>query len=154
MDFEVFIVYVHRFFPCLSGVILYILLVGYPPFWDEDQHKLYQQIKAGAYDVSTSFSLWCTVVDLIWRPGLKDFLLGSLQQLQTWIYFVCGHKRVTPASRIYYSCNNIHFLRWYCLHSLRIGNVVLSLNKRQPPLFLTNLFNINSNVELKCLNLH
>lgn len=39
--------------PCLTGVILYILLVGYPPFWDEDQHKLYQQIKAGAYDVST-----------------------------------------------------------------------------------------------------
>ena len=40
--------------PChfLLGVILYILLVGYPPFWDEDQHRLYQQIKAGAYDVS------------------------------------------------------------------------------------------------------
>jgi hypothetical protein len=39
---------------CLSftGVILYILLVGYPPFWDEDQHRLYAQIKAGAYDVS------------------------------------------------------------------------------------------------------
>lgn len=35
------------------GVILYILLVGYPPFWDEDQHRLYSQIKAGAYDVST-----------------------------------------------------------------------------------------------------
>ncbi|XP_017877740.1 calcium/calmodulin-dependent protein kinase type II alpha chain isoform X29 [Ceratina calcarata] len=32
------------------GVILYILLVGYPPFWDEDQHKLYAQIKAGSYD--------------------------------------------------------------------------------------------------------
>ncbi|RMX43440.1 hypothetical protein pdam_00001879 [Pocillopora damicornis] len=32
------------------GVILYILLVGYPPFWDEDQQKLYSQIKAGAYD--------------------------------------------------------------------------------------------------------
>lgn len=56
---------------CLPvGVILYILLVGYPPFWDEDQHKLYQQIKAGAYDVSLSlgfsvtlhqtvFCLWC-----------------------------------------------------------------------------------------------
>lgn len=40
------------------GVILYILLVGYPPFWDEDQHRLYSQIKAGAYDVSdTIFSL-------------------------------------------------------------------------------------------------
>ena len=35
------------------GVILYILLVGYPPFWDEDQHRLYAQIKAGAYDVSS-----------------------------------------------------------------------------------------------------
>lgn len=37
--------------PTISGVILYILLVGYPPFWDEDQHRLYAQIKAGAYDV-------------------------------------------------------------------------------------------------------
>lgn len=36
----------------ISGVILYILLVGYPPFWDEDQARLYAQIKAGAYDVS------------------------------------------------------------------------------------------------------
>lgn len=42
-----------------TGVILYILLVGYPPFWDEDQHKLYQQIKAGAYDVSAP----------VWRVG-------------------------------------------------------------------------------------
>lgn len=32
------------------GVILYILLVGYPPFWDEDQNKLYAQIKNGQYD--------------------------------------------------------------------------------------------------------
>lgn len=29
------------------GVILYILLVGYPPFWDEDQHRLYSQIRQG-----------------------------------------------------------------------------------------------------------
>lgn len=34
----------------MSGVILYILLVGYPPFWDEDQKKLYQQIKTAKYD--------------------------------------------------------------------------------------------------------
>lgn len=41
-------------FCCVKkGVILYILLVGYPPFWDEDQHRLYSQIKAGAYDVSS-----------------------------------------------------------------------------------------------------
>uniref|UniRef100_A0A1I8AWT8 Calcium/calmodulin-dependent protein kinase type II n=1 Tax=Meloidogyne hapla TaxID=6305 RepID=A0A1I8AWT8_MELHA len=35
------------------GVILYILLVGYPPFWDEDQLRLYAQIKNGAYDYPT-----------------------------------------------------------------------------------------------------
>jgi len=39
----------------MTGVILYILLVGYPPFWDEDQHKLYAQIKAGAFDVRCIF---------------------------------------------------------------------------------------------------
>ena len=43
------------------GVILYILLVGYPPFWDEDQHRLYAQIKAGAYDVGTNFRVLCSV---------------------------------------------------------------------------------------------
>lgn len=32
------------------GIILYILLVGYPPFWDEDQKKLYAQIKAAHYE--------------------------------------------------------------------------------------------------------
>lgn len=46
---------------CVSGVILYILLVGYPPFWDEDQHKLYQQIKAGAYDVSVHVRVYVCV---------------------------------------------------------------------------------------------
>ena len=43
------------------GVILYILLVGYPPFWDEDQHKLYSQIKAGAYDYPSPE--WDTVTE-------------------------------------------------------------------------------------------
>lgn len=36
----------------LVNFAVYILLVGYPPFWDEDQHRLYSQIKSGAYDVS------------------------------------------------------------------------------------------------------
>ena len=52
----------------LTGVILYILLVGYPPFWDEDQHKLYAQIKAGAFDVRKLYPL----------PVIFDFLLTSL----------------------------------------------------------------------------
>jgi len=38
----------HRVF---KGVILYILLVGYPPFWDDDQSRLYAQIREGEYDV-------------------------------------------------------------------------------------------------------
>ena len=42
-------------------MILYILLVGYPPFWDEDQHRLYQQIKAGAYDVGAESPRFCPV---------------------------------------------------------------------------------------------
>ena len=52
-----------------SGVILYILLVGYPPFWDEDQHKLYQQIKTGAYDVSFAAPV----------PNILDFQCTSLR---------------------------------------------------------------------------
>lgn len=31
------------------GVIFYILLAGYPPFYDEDQRKLFKKIKEGRY---------------------------------------------------------------------------------------------------------
>lgn len=31
------------------GVIIYIILSGYPPFHDEDQNRLYRKIKAGHY---------------------------------------------------------------------------------------------------------
>ncbi len=61
------------------GVILYILLVGYPPFWDEDQHRLYQQIKAGAYDVSF-------VVAHIQRLFLSPSLSLSLYLFKKIIY--------------------------------------------------------------------
>lgn len=36
------------------GVILYILLVGYPPFWDDNQSRLFELIKAGKYEVRMS----------------------------------------------------------------------------------------------------
>ncbi|XP_002734696.1 calcium/calmodulin-dependent protein kinase type II delta chain isoform X2 [Saccoglossus kowalevskii] len=61
------------------GVILYILLVGYPPFWDEDQHRLYAQIKAGAYDYPSPE--WDTVT-----PEAKNLINSMLQ--------------VTPSKRI------------------------------------------------------
>ncbi|RWS29957.1 calcium/calmodulin-dependent protein kinase type II alpha chain-like isoform X5 [Leptotrombidium deliense] len=52
-------------------VILYILLVGYPPFWDEDQHRLYAQIKAGAYDYPSPE--WDTVT-----PEAKNLINSML----------------------------------------------------------------------------
>ena len=53
----------------VTGVILYILLVGYPPFWDEDQHKLYAQIKAGAFDVSCHFYPYLILCYITLRLG-------------------------------------------------------------------------------------
>lgn len=41
------------------GCILYLLLVGYPPFWNSDQQILYESIKEGAYDFESS--MWHTV---------------------------------------------------------------------------------------------
>ena len=58
-----------KFFP---GVILYILLVGYPPFWDEDQKRLYAQIRMAKYDVS------CGVPASLPSPPLSSPLLPPL----------------------------------------------------------------------------
>ncbi|XP_014679293.1 PREDICTED: calcium/calmodulin-dependent protein kinase type II alpha chain-like, partial [Priapulus caudatus] len=82
------------------GVILYILLVGYPPFWDEDQHRLYQQIKAGAYDYPSPE--WDTVT-----PEAKNLINSMLT--------------VNPAKRI----SAIEALKhpWICQRE-RVASVV------------------------------
>ncbi|XP_077999440.1 calcium/calmodulin-dependent protein kinase type II delta chain-like isoform X2 [Glandiceps talaboti] len=67
------------------GVILYILLVGYPPFWDEDQHRLYAQIKAGAYDYPSPE--WDTVT-----PEAKNLINSMLQ--------VIPAKRITASEAL------------------------------------------------------
>ncbi|CAD5123599.1 DgyrCDS11929 [Dimorphilus gyrociliatus] len=67
------------------GVILYILLVGYPPFWDEDQHRLYAQIKAGAYDYPSPE--WDTVT-----PEAKNLINSMLT--------VNPSKRITAADAL------------------------------------------------------
>ncbi|XP_078360153.1 calcium/calmodulin-dependent protein kinase type II delta chain-like isoform X2 [Oculina patagonica] len=67
------------------GVILYILLVGYPPFWDEDQHKLYSQIKAGAYDYPSPE--WDTVTD-------------EAKELINTLLSVDGSKRITASEAL------------------------------------------------------
>uniref|UniRef100_A0A674B676 calcium/calmodulin-dependent protein kinase n=1 Tax=Salmo trutta TaxID=8032 RepID=A0A674B676_SALTR len=92
------------------GVVLYILLVGYPPFWDEDQHKLYQQIKAGAYDFPSPE--WDTVT-----PEAKNLINQMLtinpakritadQALKhPWIFYLhnwcCDGQRSTVASMMH-----------------------------------------------------
>uniref|UniRef100_A0A913HH37 Calcium/calmodulin-dependent protein kinase type II n=1 Tax=Strongyloides stercoralis TaxID=6248 RepID=A0A913HH37_STRER len=74
------------------GVILYILLVGYPPFWDEDQHRLYAQIKAGAYDYPSPE--WDTVT-----PEAKNLIDNMLT--------VNPKKRITAdqALKVPWICN-------------------------------------------------
>ncbi|XP_075216507.1 calcium/calmodulin-dependent protein kinase II isoform X9 [Lycorma delicatula] len=82
------------------GVILYILLVGYPPFWDEDQHRLYAQIKAGAYDYPSPE--WDTVT-----PDAKNLI----NQMLT----VNPSKRITAAEALKHP--------WICQRE-RVASVV------------------------------
>lgn len=82
------------------GVILYILLVGYPPFWDEDQHRLYAQIKAGAYDYPSPE--WDTVT-----PEAKNLINSMLT--------VNPAKRITAAEALRHP--------WICQRE-RVASVV------------------------------
>jgi len=82
------------------GVILYILLVGYPPFWDEDQHRLYAQIKAGAYDYPSPE--WDTVT-----PDAKNLINSMLT--------VNPAKRITAAEALKHP--------WICQRE-RVASVV------------------------------
>jgi len=50
-----------------TGVITYILLCGFPPFYEENNAKLFRAIKAAAFDYPEEF--WCHVSD-----EAKDFI--------------------------------------------------------------------------------
>uniref|UniRef100_A0A672M1E3 calcium/calmodulin-dependent protein kinase n=1 Tax=Sinocyclocheilus grahami TaxID=75366 RepID=A0A672M1E3_SINGR len=104
------------------GVILYILLVGYPPFWDEDQHKLYQQIKAGAYDFPSPE--WDTVT-----PEAKNLI----NQMLT----------INPAKRITSEQALKH--PWVCQRS-----TVASMMHRQETVECLRKFNARR--KLKCIS--
>ncbi|XP_071264459.1 calcium/calmodulin-dependent protein kinase type II delta 2 chain isoform X1 [Salvelinus alpinus] len=95
------------------GVILYILLVGYPPFWDEDQHRLYQQIKAGAYDFPSPE--WDTVT-----PDAKDLINKMLT--------INPGKRITTAEALKHP--------WICQRS-----TVASMMHRQETVECLKKFN-------------
>uniref|UniRef100_A0A8D3CEI6 calcium/calmodulin-dependent protein kinase n=1 Tax=Scophthalmus maximus TaxID=52904 RepID=A0A8D3CEI6_SCOMX len=106
------------------GVILYILLVGYPPFWDEDQHKLYQQIKAGAYDFPSPE--WDTVT-----PEAKNLI----NQMLT----------INPAKRITAEQALKH--PWVCHRS-----TVASMMHRQETVECLRKFNARRKLKVLILN--
>uniref|UniRef100_A0A8D3BQ58 calcium/calmodulin-dependent protein kinase n=1 Tax=Scophthalmus maximus TaxID=52904 RepID=A0A8D3BQ58_SCOMX len=105
-------------------VILYILLVGYPPFWDEDQHKLYQQIKAGAYDFPSPE--WDTVT-----PEAKNLI----NQMLT----------INPAKRITAEQALKH--PWVCHRS-----TVASMMHRQETVECLRKFNARRKLKVLILN--
>uniref|UniRef100_A0A493T798 Protein kinase domain-containing protein n=1 Tax=Anas platyrhynchos platyrhynchos TaxID=8840 RepID=A0A493T798_ANAPP len=104
-----------------TGVILYILLVGYPPFWDEDQHRLYQQIKAGAYDFPSPE--WDTVT-----PEAKDLINKMLT--------------INPAKRITASEALKH--PWICQRS-----TVASMMHRQETVDCLKKFNARRKLKVR-----
>uniref|UniRef100_A0A452RLA3 calcium/calmodulin-dependent protein kinase n=1 Tax=Ursus americanus TaxID=9643 RepID=A0A452RLA3_URSAM len=104
------------------GVILYILLVGYPPFWDEDQHKLYQQIKAGAYDFPSPE--WDTVT-----PEAKNLI----NQMLT----------INPAKRI--TAHEALKHPWVCQRS-----TVASMMHRQETVECLKKFNARRKLKALC----
>uniref|UniRef100_A0A3Q2YJS9 calcium/calmodulin-dependent protein kinase n=1 Tax=Hippocampus comes TaxID=109280 RepID=A0A3Q2YJS9_HIPCM len=105
------------------GVILYILLVGYPPFWDEDQHRLYQQIKAGAYDFPSPE--WDTVT-----PEAKDLINKMLT--------INPSKRITASEALKHP--------WICQRS-----TVASMMHRQETVECLKKFNARRKLKVRRL---
>ena len=61
------------------GVVCYVLLVGYPPFYDEDQRKLFKKIKEGRYHFHADY--WGGI-----SPGATDMIRKMLcvNQSERW----------------------------------------------------------------------
>ncbi|XP_036975902.1 calcium/calmodulin-dependent protein kinase type II subunit alpha isoform X2 [Acanthopagrus latus] len=100
----------------VSGVILYILLVGYPPFWDEDQHRLYQQIKAGAYDFPSPE--WDTVT-----PEAKDLINKMLT--------INPSKRITAAEALKHPWISHRSTVASCMHRQETVECLKKFNARR-----------------------
>nr|XP_010342847.2 calcium/calmodulin-dependent protein kinase type II subunit alpha isoform X4 [Saimiri boliviensis boliviensis] len=98
------------------GVILYILLVGYPPFWDEDQHRLYQQIKAGAYDFPSPE--WDTVT-----PEAKDLINKMLT--------INPCKRITAAEALKHPWISHRSTVASCMHRQETVDCLKKFNARR-----------------------
>lgn len=90
------------------GVIFFILLSGYPPFADEDQKRLFEQIKAAAY--SFADPVWDSISDMA-----KDLIAKILVP--------------DPARRL--KASEILRHPWMTLDDEMINNVALSGTREQ-----------------------
>lgn len=84
------------------GIVAYILLCGYPPFYDDNQAALFAKIKSGKYDFDEQY--WSMISD-----SAKDLIRGCLivdptkrftiQQVQAhpWMSAELPRKDITPA---------------------------------------------------------
>ncbi|KAH8052775.1 serine/threonine kinase [Aureococcus anophagefferens] len=87
------------------GVLTYILLGGYPPFYDDDHEQLYERIKAGVYEFHDDF---CDVLQHPWiiqdGENIKGTSLQSnlkeLKQFQAKKRFKAAAKAVIATHRI------------------------------------------------------
>jgi calcium/calmodulin-dependent protein kinase I len=61
------------------GVILYVMLCGFPPFYDEDNDKLFEIIKSGNFDFPSPY--WDTVSDNAKDLIKKLIILDPSQRL-------------------------------------------------------------------------
>ena len=69
-----------------AGVVLFILLGGYPPFYDENEPALFAQIRRGAF--SFDDPVWDSVSDKCVLPSF----LPSAPRLQG-LKIGCGHNK-------------------------------------------------------------
>jgi serine/threonine protein kinase len=95
-----------------AGVILYILLCGFPPFYEEDQNKLFRQIIKGSYEFPSPE--WDKVspdaIDLVKRclqvccPELNHYCIARVKQSSImfdvffFLFFLIN--QVNPVTRI------------------------------------------------------
>ncbi|XP_037316524.2 calcium/calmodulin-dependent protein kinase type 1D [Pungitius pungitius] len=83
------------------GVIAYILLCGYPPFYDENDSKLFEQILKADYEFDTPY--WDDISD-----SAKDFI-GNLMEKDPAKRFTCDqalrHPWIAGDTAL---CKNIH----------------------------------------------
>ncbi|XP_034529869.1 calcium/calmodulin-dependent protein kinase type 1D [Notolabrus celidotus] len=83
------------------GVIAYILLCGYPPFYDENDSKLFEQILKADYEFDAPY--WDDISD-----SAKDFI-GNLMEKDPVKRFTCDHALRHPwIAGDTALCKNIH----------------------------------------------